>query len=120
MNGVIQIDKDDLNPYKGVHSEKKQGGAWIVDGRHVADTLYCVHCTGHFVRRPGGKRKFSYCIKCKGFVCDNPDCQGTCVPKEMRLQEIELKRTRNQTLKVLNSFPHNIILSSKDLLTGKR
>jgi hypothetical protein len=110
MKAVIDITKDDLNPYKGVHSEKKQGGAWIVDGRHVADTLQCVHCTGHFVRRPGGGRQFSYCMNCKGFVCDNPDCQGACVPEEMRLEEMEFNRTRNETLKKIDSLPKNILL----------
>ena len=112
MNYISELSKDDLNPYKGVRAEKKQGGAWIVDGRHVADTIQCVHCSGQFVRMNGG-RTYSYCMKCKGFVCDNPSCQGSCVPLEMRLQEMEIKRSRNETLKVIDSLPRTIILGGK-------
>mgnify|MGYP001560475035 FL=1 len=112
MNYISKLQKDDLNPYKGVRAENKQGGAWIVDGRHVADTVRCIHCSGQFVRMERS-RSYSYCMKCKGFVCDNPACQGLCVPLEMRLQEMEIKRSRNETLKVIDSFPTTIILGGK-------
>lgn len=55
-----------------------------------AGTVQCVHCGGHFVRRPGSGTVRGFCMNCNGFVC-GPGCEA-CVPTEQLLENIEAGR----------------------------
>lgn len=78
----------------------KTGGAIIRDGKYVADTLQCVHCSAHF-EYTKAKTK-GYCTQCQGFVCGNPECMEH-LPLEYRLQSLEKKKDLNEALKEYDS-----------------
>ena len=71
----------------GVSSVPKPSGALLIDGRHVADTVQCVHCNGHFVMRAGSGITRGWCRNCGGAVC-GPSC-AACNPFERKIDELE-------------------------------
>lgn len=56
-------------------------------------TVMCVHCGGHFERKPGSGKIRGWCMNCSGFVC-GPGC-GECVPVEQMLENVEKGRPPN-------------------------
>lgn len=62
---------------------RRAAGAILLDGAHVADTVQCVHCGGHFVMVRGSGRTRGWCANCNGIFC-GPGC-STCLPIEKRL-----------------------------------
>ena len=76
------------NPFGDVKSVKKPSGAFIVDGRHVADTKQCCHCGAHFVMVKGSKIVRGYCLRCDDITCGSFTCDA-CVPIEKQLELIE-------------------------------
>lgn len=76
-----------VDAYGRPHGENlavtRPSGAILVDGQHVADTVQCVHCGGHFVMQKGSGRIRGWCYNCSGIIC-GPSCQ-TCVPYEKKL-----------------------------------
>lgn len=61
-------------------------GAVIVGGRHVADTIQCVHCGMHWIPKPGSGTKRGWCPTCKGPCCGKDFCMKDCIPYEARLE----------------------------------
>lgn len=75
------------NPYGDAAALRRPSGGIIVDGRHVADTVQCVHCGGHFVMRKGSGITRGWCRNCQGMVC-GPSC-AACVPLERKLDALD-------------------------------
>lgn len=73
--------------YPNAEPVAKPSGAILLDGRHVADTLQCVHCGRHWVPQAGSGKIRGYCRSCDGPVC-GPSC-AACVPFEQMLERIE-------------------------------
>lgn len=90
-------------------------GGIMIDGKHIADTLRCVHCSASWVVQPGSGKKRGWCVKCKGPLCGSPDCDDACVPLEMRLQEMENGWSRGETLRKIEALPKHIAIQGKDL-----
>lgn len=40
-------------------------------------TLYCLHCGGHWVKRPDRTRPREYCKHCNAYICDACHVQST-------------------------------------------
>lgn len=78
--------------YQDALAVRKPGGAILLDGVQVADTLQCVHCGGHWVPRAGSGTVRGWCPRCSGPVC-GPTC-AACVPFEQRLDRAERRGTR--------------------------
>lgn len=62
---------------------RRPSGAILVDGAHVADTVQCVHCGGHFVMQKGSGVIRGWCHACGGIFC-GPGCVP-CLPRERAL-----------------------------------
>ena len=60
-------------------------GAIVVDGRHVADTLQCVHCGNHWETKPGSGTERGFCTNCSGPVCGAHACFD-CKPHEAQIE----------------------------------
>lgn len=72
---------------------KNGKGAIVVDGRHVADTMQCVHCGMHWECKPGSKRKRGFCVACRGATCGKERCD-IHLPYEAYLELEEGKRDK--------------------------
>ena len=59
------------------------------------DTLQCVHCGMHWEIKPGSGKERGFCLKCMGPTCGKQQCEASCIPDDMRVEE-----------------PHKIILPS--------
>lgn len=101
------VKKDRLGTYRV--------GGVMLDGKHVADTLWCVHCSASWIVQPGSGKLRGWCVNCKGPLCGSPDCDDKCIPLEMRLQQMERNLTRNEVYKELDKMPKTIIIGAKDL-----
>ena len=66
----------------------KLGGFILIDGKVVAETKVCCHCSKHWVPEPGSGKIRGFCVKCNGHVCGGPECVE-CRPFEARLDEWE-------------------------------
>lgn len=64
-------------------------------------TLSCVHCSAHWVYRPGSGNVRGFCLRCNGPVC-GPTCAGKCRPVEQLLENIEAGRPDDFTPTVVN------------------
>lgn len=53
-------------------------------------TVQCVHCSGHWVPRPGSGIERGWCMNCAGPVCGR-GC-AACVPLDQMLSNIEKGR----------------------------
>ena len=53
-----------------------------------ADTLFCVHCSGHFEVVAGSGRLRGFCRKCMGYTCGEPGCM-VCLHYEQKLENVE-------------------------------
>lgn len=69
-------------------SERKPDGAFIVDGKHVADTKQCCHCNAHFVSVQGSGKRRGFCLRCYHVTCGKKECD-VCVPFEEKLNLYE-------------------------------
>lgn len=67
----------------------RTGGAILRDGRYVADTHRCVHCSAHWEWVPGSGTVRGWCPSCQGFLCGNPECMAGCLPLDERLKTME-------------------------------
>lgn len=76
-----------MGEYDDAQAVRKPGGAILLDGMQVADTVQCVHCGGHFVMRLGSGTVRGWCQRCHGMVC-GPSC-AACVPFEKKLDLVE-------------------------------
>lgn len=92
---------DDLSDLPG--GKPKIGGGIMVDGKLVAESYQCVHCSGHWYPQKGSGIKRGYCRTCKGLVCGQPNCMGRCIPLEARLQGWEGNKTKDEVLRELDS-----------------
>lgn len=88
----------------------KVGGGIIIDGKHVAQTYSCVHCSAAWYPQPGSGKKRGYCYRCKGLVCGSDLCLQDCIPIEARLQGWEAGENRSQVLRGLDSMGKTIQL----------
>lgn len=70
--------------YTDAASVRKPSGGIVLDGVHVADTVQCCHCGGHFVMRAGSGITRGWCSRCSGMIC-GPTC-AECTPIEMRIE----------------------------------
>lgn len=89
-------------------SHKSAKGAVIVDGKHVGDTLRCVHCSAHWVHQASSGARRGYCSRCNGFVCGSPLCDD-CIPLEMRLVGMEQGKTKFELLRELDAMPNTMV-----------
>lgn len=80
------------HPYGDAVSVRKPSGAILLDGAHVADTVQCVHCNGHFVMQRGSGITRGWCRNCSGMIC-GPGCL-TCRPHEQQLDLAEKRGHR--------------------------
>jgi hypothetical protein len=71
----------------------RQEGAFIVDGKEVADTMRCCHCGIHFVVQRGSGVKRGFCMGCNHVTCGGPRCWDH-VPFEKKLDLHEKTRGR--------------------------
>lgn len=67
---------------------RKPGGAIIIDGMHVADTLRCCHCGKIWIPIVGSGKKRGFCLKCNKVTCGAESC-NTCYPFEKKLDDYE-------------------------------
>lgn len=88
----------------------KVGGGLLVDGKLVAETYRCVHCSAAWQPKPGSGRQRGYCMSCKGLLCGQEPCMGRCIPLEARLQGWEGGKTREQVLLDIDSAGKTIAL----------
>lgn len=79
------------NPYHDAQVVQQPAGAIMINGRHVADTLQCVHCGGHFAIVKGSGRRRGFCTLCHGVTCGSRGCLA-CLPTERRLELREAGR----------------------------
>ena len=77
-----------MGEYDDALSLRRPGGAILIDGIQVADTVQCVHCGGHFVMRRGSGITRGFCTNCNGLTC-GPTCASTCRPLEQWLDQRE-------------------------------
>lgn len=71
---------------------KNSNGAVVIDGKHVADTIQCVHCGKHWIPKPGSGKVRGWCVSCNGASCGDTRCMD-CVPFEAKLEIAEGTRT---------------------------
>ena len=64
----------------------KPAGALIADGRQVADTLQCCHCSAHWTPVKGSGIRRGFCLRCMAPVCGHPSCDP-CIPFLEKLQK---------------------------------
>lgn len=89
-------------------AHKKAQGAVLVDGKHVGDTLRCVHCSAHWVHQEGSGARRGYCTHCKGFVCGQATCDD-CIPLEKKLEGWEQGKTKADLLRELDGMPITLV-----------
>lgn len=89
-------------------------GAVIVDGKHVGDTLRCVHCSAHWVHQEGSGIRRGWCLNCKGPICGSPLCDD-CIPLESRLEGWEQGKTKKQVMNELAAMPKSVVIGGHDL-----
>lgn len=80
------------NYYTDSLSTIKASGAILVDGKHIADTIQCKHCGGHFVHQRGKAATRGWCFKCNGMLCGQKRCMKSCIPTEVELSTMEKGR----------------------------
>jgi hypothetical protein len=73
-------------------SVRRPSGAILLDGQHVADTVHCVHCGGHFIMQKGSGIERGWCHNCNGMVCGRK-C-ATCMPLEKMIDMAEAAGSR--------------------------
>ena len=56
------------------HDATKLGGFILVDGKVVAETKVCCHCSKHWVPEPGSGKVRGFCVKCHGYLCGAEKC----------------------------------------------
>lgn len=82
---------------------RKESGAIVIDGHHVASTTQCVHCGAHFQVIPGSGKKRGTCFNCNGVLCGRKKC-FTCLPFEIQIEHQEAIQANNlRTLRSLES-----------------
>lgn len=86
---------------------KKESGAIIINGQHVASTKQCVHCGNHERIVMGSGKKRGWCVHCKGFLCGRTPCMQNCYPFEAQLEYQEARNAQKEELvrKLINKYP---------------
>jgi hypothetical protein len=97
-------------------AEKQARGAILLDGKHVADTLQCVHCSGHWISVTGSGKRRGWCLHCKGPLCGSHRCD-ICIPFESRLEGWEQRLTLGQVLKKEETKAVNFFLPNGKVIT---
>lgn len=88
--------------YKRAKALKKAAGAILINGKHVADTYQCNHCSAHRIFLEG-VNKIKICKGCKQQICESSLCAGDCIVLEARLEGWEKGFNRVQILQKLAS-----------------
>lgn len=78
-------------------SIRKAKGALIIDGRHVGDTLQCVHCAMHWQVIHGSRNRRGFCMSCCGPTCGQTKCDP-CFPFQKKLEIMEKKNSNHLIL----------------------
>lgn len=86
-NIILTDDPKPTDQYQDAQAVHKPSGAILLDGQHVADTVQCVHCAGHFVMLKGSGVERGWCLNCGGVFC-GPQC-ARCRPFERWLDQVE-------------------------------
>lgn len=87
-------------------------GAILEDGKFIAETRRCVHCSAQWVSSPGSGTRRGFCMGCKGLLCGQAPCMQGCVPLEARLQGIERGQNKLEVLKDIDSMGKTIVLGA--------
>ena len=81
-------DPNDLDRwYEDAAWHRKASGSIVENGKEVAFTLQCQHCSCHFVYRKS--TGFDMCVNCGGFVCKRHRCMTVCINIEKRMELYE-------------------------------
>jgi len=67
------------------------------DGTVEADTLQCVHCSKHYIVKPGSGKRRGWCTLCAGATCGSVSC-ATCIPFERKLDMFEQRERLLQSV----------------------
>lgn len=92
----------------------KIAGGIVIDGRHVADTVQCVHCQKHWIPQRGSGRIRGWCIYCNGLICGALKCRvhipyGT----KMEYREGLVHGSFNTVRRILNRYPQIKLFKTK-------
>ena len=83
---------------------RHSGGAKVENGRHVRNTIACVHCGLHWDAPPGGDTgRRGWCDSCRGMLCGKPGCMEFCLPYEARL-DLEEGTTGGTAMRYRDTF----------------
>lgn len=63
-----------VDDYSDAKHERHPHGVIIVDGKEVATTLQCPHCSEHFISRKGSGHRRAFCMKCMAVTCGKLEC----------------------------------------------
>lgn len=66
--------------YSDAKHERQPHGLVIVNGKEVATTLQCPHCSAHFISRTGSGHRRSFCMRCMAVTCGAHACVTGCAP----------------------------------------
>lgn len=98
-----------LQQYYNLPKKPKVAGGIMLDGQQVAESVQCVHCSGHYYPQPGSGEQRGWCLNCKGPLCGSELCD-TCIPIEARLEGWERGENKSQVLQRLNKAAHRTVL----------
>jgi hypothetical protein len=74
--------------YEDVVSSGKPAGTIIIDGHETAETMQCVHCGRHWIRRRNSGKMMGYCMNCGGVFCPDSKCRE-CLHFKKKLELYE-------------------------------
>jgi len=77
-----------VDDYSDAQHERKPHGVIIVDGKEVASTLQCPHCSAHFVSRKGSGHRRTFCMRCRAVTCGKLACDP-CRPFAAELEDFQ-------------------------------
>ena len=88
------------------HQSPAVSGWVIIDGKEAGETLQCVHCCCHWLRRPGSGTVRGFCLSCGGPVCGGPKCRA-CVPAEAKVEMREAQEQEKEKVigRLLSQYP---------------
>lgn len=52
------------------------------------ETRHCMHCSKHWIYKPGSGITRGFCLNCMGLTCGAKQCDP-CIPFERRLEAVE-------------------------------
>ena len=98
-----RLEHHQLKDQKGFYEDAvaprndRHGGYIALDGKVVAQTKQCPHCSAHFVMRKGSGTVRHFCPNCSQVTCGAWKCQPAfCKTWEKQMEEIEAADQRRR------------------------